>query len=287
MTTGVTLTGDNNYSGTYDSIDVLGGANYGGHDDFDAKDGNEVFMFGNLQYKSTTITDTSYDGDGNTITSGTYQSTATGTSNDTLHFHFTFHEGSAGGTSNFLTDAAPQDYTADTDGDANYQAQSDASAWNTNYATWHAAELALGATFSDPTTIETGVNNGHPDPDVNLTLDITANLPGTPATLTADNTGDKTLLGFSVGSDHIALDGVDESKFDQYFTINSSTHTSANNNTVNDTVISLGAWTDADHTSAGGWAVDLYGVNVTDLQAAATTAGETLQHYVYTTIVSA
>jgi hypothetical protein len=32
--------------------------------------------------------------------------------------------------------------------------------------------------------------------------------------------------------------------------------------------------------------VDLYGVNVADLQTAATTAGETLQQYVYNTIVT-
>lgn len=290
----VTLTGDNNYSGIYDNIWVLGGANHGGNSDSDTTTGNEVFMFGNLRYKSTTVTDNP-DGTAQDVTGGTYQSTATGSSNDTLHFSFTFHAGTPGATHNFLTEAAPQDYASDAlgantnghptgDGDADYQAQSDATAWTTNYTAWHTALAAEGATFTDSTTIETGVKGVHnpTDPDVNLTLDITAKLPGTPDTFTADHGGDKTLLGFSVGSDHVALDlsgggSVSEAQFEQYFTISSSTHQSANHNTVNDTVISL---------NGGGWDVDLYGVNTADLQAAATTAGETLQQYVYNTIVS-
>lgn len=292
----VTLTGDNNYSGVYDTITVLGGANYGGHNDFDTTDSNEVFMFGNLQYKSTTITDKSYDGTGTDVTSGTYQSTATGSSNDTLHFHFTFHAGTPGGTSNFLTDGSPQDYASDAtgatqngyptgDGDATYQSHSSDASWNSTYADWQSTQ-PTGTTYSDPVTIETGVTKNNGGTDHYITLNVEATAPGTPDTLTADHGGNKSLLGFSVDSDHIALDGVTEAQFEQYFTINASSHTSANNNTVNDTVISLGSWDNSTHTSEGNWSVDLYGVSVATLQANAASLGYSndtkgLADYVY------
>jgi hypothetical protein len=292
-----TLTGDDNFSGSYTDIFVLGAAIGGSTGTIyaDTPDGgNETFMFGDLQHKSTVET----SGD---ITSGTFQSTATGTGGDEVDFNFTFHAGT-GGTSNFLTDGfSPQDYTADSDGDATYQAQSDDNAWLTNYANWQASQPA-GTTYSDPVTIETGVNNGHPDPDANLTLDIQATTPGASPYYTADDGGNKILLGFTVATDtnpgdHIGLN-VDKTTFEQYFTVNADTHISANNNVVNDTVISLGNFTAStgtaagDHaygTSEGNWSVDLYGVSVASLQTAAANAGyqgtNALSDYVYDTIV--
>lgn len=282
MTT-ITLTGDNNYSGTYDSsiwgsMYVLGGANDGGHDDTDAITGNEVFVFGNLQHKSTTVTDATYDGTGTLVDGSqgtTFQTTASGTSNDTMHFDFTLHHGAPGGTLTFqIPDGSP-----DADGDANYQTDASASGVTNSYNSW-VASLPAGYTLNnDPVTVETGVHTEGPDhtltdPDVNVTLaGITATAAGTPDTLTADHGGDKTLLGFSVGSDHIALDGVtDESMFDTYFTVNNAaTHQSANNNTVHDTTITL---------NGGSWSVDLYGVDLSAMSQA------DAAHYVYTNVVA-
>lgn len=276
----VTLTGDNNYSGSYSNVDVLGGASAGGGTFTDTNlyanldpSGNEYFLFGNLKSGSTTVS----SGD---ITSNIYTTTATGAAGDTLVFDFTFDPGHAGGTSNFLTSSYAisgglqngdqPSLQPDTDGDANYQSTANADGWNTQYAAW-VASLGPGYTFSDPTTIETSVtaNNPHPDqndPDVNITLDITATAPGSAPTLTSDYAGTKVLLGFAVGSDHLSLNGhstITDDEFNQFFTVTASTHQSANNNTVNDTIIAL-----ADHS----WSVDLYGVNVGSLTSAYNTA---------------
>lgn len=272
-TTGVTLTGDNNYTGNYtDPFYVLGGANNGGHNDFDTGIGNEVFMFGNVTYgpakTSVTITDTTYDGGGTLLTdsSHTYQSTATGSSNDTLHFDFTVGTGTVQ-TSNFLTDhGTPQDYYPDTDdsGAVNYYAESNISAWNSNYSAWLADHS--GWTLSSLTTVETSaaahdsdLHEATDSPDDIWSGDIVATHT-TGGSVTADYTGAKTLLGFSVGSDHIALDGHDgvtsltEDQFNANFTVTSTQHTSSNNVIVNDTTISL---------TGGNWSVDLYGVDTT------------------------
>jgi hypothetical protein len=288
----VTLTGDNNYSGTYSDVDVLGGANSGGSTFTDTNlftnldsNGTEYFLFGNLKSGSTTVS----SGD---ITSNIYTTTATGSAGDTLVFDFTFDPGHAAGASGFLTSSFAlsggltngdqPSLQPDTDGDANYQSTADASAWNTQYAEW-VASLGPGYTFSGPTTIETGVNNGHPDPDVNVTLDVTATAPGSAPTLTSDYAGAKVLLGFAVGSDHLSLNGhstLTDAEFNQFFTVTASSHQSANSNTVNDTMIGL-----ADHS----WSVDLYGVDVGNLTSTYNTAhGTTLStsDYVFQFILS-
>lgn len=261
----VTLTGDNNYSGVYTDVDVLGGASAGGTTTTDTNafaaldpNGKEYFLFGNLHAGSHTTS----SGD---VTTGTFNTTATGDSGDTLVFKFTFDPGHAGATSDFLTsdfaigggllNGDQPSLRPDTDGDADYQSTADASAWTTQYDAW-VASLGQGYTFSGPTSIETNVSNGHPDPDVNVTLDIIGTAAGTDPTLTSDDAGVKVLLGFAVGSDHLSLDGhstVTQDEFNQFFQVTASSHLSANNNTVNDTVISLD-----DHT----WSVDLYGVDV-------------------------
>lgn len=274
----VTLTGDNNYTGTYNDIVVLGGDQYGGNSWTDTTNGAETYLFGNLHYKNTDDHTLGQD-----VTGGTWNTTATGTSNDTLHFHFTFTPGT-GGTSNFLMDGQiPMgQFGPDTDGDATYQSEANHNAWETNYQAWQAAQ-PIGTTYTDPVTIETKVGKTG---ELIITLDIQANSPSTSDSLTADHTGNKTLLGFSVDSDHIALDDVTEARFEQYFTVNASSHTSANNNTVNDTVISLGNWDNSTHTSEGNWSVDLYGVSVATLQANAASLGYSndtkgLADYVY------
>lgn len=290
------LTGNNLYSGTYDSsvFNVLGLHNTTASDD---TTGSEVFMFGDLQYKNSVVAnDTQLNTD---ISSGDsqFQSTHTGSSDDTLVFHFT-PDGGTPVTHSFLTEAAPQDYASDAvsftggngfdagDGDANYQAQSDASAWNTNYATW-LASLPSGYTLSgSTTTIETGVNGGHPDPDATIALDITATTPGTFDNLTAVHTGDKTLLGFTVGSDHITLDGVGtgatgETTFDQFFNVTSTVHTSLNGNVVNDTTITLTDGSGHDLIGPHAWSVDLYGVDTTSL-----TNESDLQQFVWSQVTT-
>jgi hypothetical protein len=291
----VTLTGDNNYTGVYSDVDVLGGGSNGGGSFTDTNaftsldpNGTEYFLFGNL-HSSGPSGVTISTGD---ITSGSYGTTATGDSGDTLVFSFNFDPGHAGGTSNFLTSSFAiggglqngdqPSLQPDTDGDADYQSTADDSAWHTQYDAW-VASLGPGYTFSDPTTIETNVSNGHPDPDVNVTLDITATAPSSDPTLTSDYAGQKVLLGFAVGSDHLNLDGdstITQDEFNQFFEVTASSHLSANNNTVNDTVISLD-----DHT----WSVDLYGVDVGALTTAYNTLhGVTLStsDYVYDFILS-
>jgi hypothetical protein len=293
----VTLTGDNNYSGTYSNVDVLGALSAGGGTYTDTNhyanldpNGFEYFLFGDLQFRSNVVS----SGD---VTSGTYQTTATGSSTDTLVFDFTFDPGHTGGTSNFLTSSyalsgglANGDQPAlqaDTDGDAAYQSTASANAWTTQYDAW-VASLGSGYTFSDPTTIETGVtaNNPHPDqsdPDVNISLDVTATAAGSPPTLTSDYAGTKVLLGFTVGYDHLSLNGhstVTDALFNQYFSVTASTHQSANNNTVTDTIVGLN-----DHS----WSVDLYGVDVGSLTSAYNTAHGTslsTHDYVFQFILS-
>lgn len=256
----VTLTGDNNYSGIYDSISVLGGANYGGHDDFDATDGNEVFMFGNLQYKSTTVTDNSYDGSGNLVTGGTYQSTATGTSNDTLHFSFSGSE-----AQHFTFEA----WNGLQNGHESYNGVENA------YEAW-LATLPTGVQFSDGISgqFQSGQDHSTTPPTPTYTeFDgyLHADVAGTG--ITADHGGAKTLLGFSVGSDHIALDGITtELAFDENFTVTSTTHQSANNNVVHDTTITF---------NGGNWSVDLYGVDSTSL-----TTEADLQHFAWSQLTS-
>jgi hypothetical protein len=269
----VTLTGDNNYSGVYTDVDVLGGANYGGGTFTDTNafasldpSGTEYFLFGNLNFRSDKV----FSGD---VTTGTYAVTATGNAGDTLVFDFTYTAGTTGDTFNFFTSGFSPggpggDNPArqpDTDGDADWQSAASASGWNSAYADWQAS-LGSGYVYSNSTTIETGVNGGHPDPDNNITLAITATGPSTQATLTSDYAGEKILLGFAVGSDFINLDGhstLTDALFNQFFTVTTSTHQSANHNTVTDTVLSL---------DGNSWSVDLYGVNV----AALTTAYNTL-----------
>ncbi|HSV02895.1 MAG TPA: hypothetical protein VLI41_06780 [Phenylobacterium sp.] len=267
----VTLTGDDNYSGVYTDVDVLGGATAAGTTSTDMNafagldpNGKEYFLFGNLHAGSHTTS----TGD---VTSGSYNTTATGDSGDTLVFDFTFDPGHAGGASNFLTSSFAlsgglqngdqPSLQPDIDGDADYQSTAAASAWTTQYNAW-VASLGPGYTFSGPASIETSVSNGHPDPDVNVTLDVTATAPGSAPTLTSDYAGVKVLLGFAVGSDHLSLDGhstITQDEFNQFFEVTASSHLSANNNTVNDTIIGLD-----DHT----WSIDLYGVNVGDLTTA-------------------
>jgi hypothetical protein len=290
----VTVTGNNNYSGTYTSADydyfwVLGRANNGGHEDFDVNDGNEVFVFGNLQYKSTTVTDTNYVDDSNSsgtsVSDGTYQTTATGTSADTLHFGFTFHEAQPGDIVSFFDSAFWYPYSHP-DYDFTYETNGSASNLQGYYDQWVAS---LGSTyqFSGSTDIECLENNSTDGSNGNdttahdnyLTLNVTATAPGTDASLTSDNGGDKTLLGFSVGSDHIALDNVtDESMFSQYFTIdNTATHQSANDNTVHDTIISL--------EDGSSWSVDLYGVDTSGFDTSTDAGKQALTDYVWNNII--
>lgn len=264
----ITLTGDNNYSGVYSNVDVLGGANHGGgtFEDisaFSALDPNgiEFFMFGNLNYRSDVI----FSGDHST---GTYAATTTGGAGDTLVFDFTLNAGGSSGTFNFLTSGFELGaLSADTDGDADYQSPADVNGWNSQYAAWQTS-LGAGVTYSDPTTIETGVHGGRTltDPDANLTLNIMASGSTSPS-LTSDFAGQKVLLGFAVGSDFLNLNGhsaITDDVFNQYFQVTASSHQSANHNTVNDTVVSL---------NDGSWSVDLYGVNV-----AALTTGYNIAH---------
>src|SRR3569832_2262619 len=98
-----TLTGDDNYSGTYSNVDVLGAASAGGGTFTDtnlyanlAPSGPEVFLFGDLQFRSNVVS----SGD---VTSGTYNTTGTGSAGDTMVFDFTFDPGHTGGAPNFLT----------------------------------------------------------------------------------------------------------------------------------------------------------------------------------------
>lgn len=284
----VTLTGDNNYTGTYDDVQVLGGANSGGNTDYDTTIGDETFMFGNLQQQGAhhaITTDTSGD-----VTSGTWNSTATGSSNDTLHFGFTFHNAVAGGTSNFLTSGDipnPAHFVADGDGDANYTSTADDSAWTSNYTAWQATQPP-GTTYSDSTVIETGVSTGHPDGTGSVTLDVLATSPGgTPASETADHAGAKVLLGFSVGSDHIALDTVTQDQFNSYFNVTSTTHISTNGNVVHDTTITLTDGSGHDLTGGTAWSVDLYGVDSTAIGDASTPAGEqALQTWAWNNVIT-
>jgi hypothetical protein len=101
-------------------------------------------------------------------------------------------------------------------------------------------------------------------------FDITATGPGT-STLTSDYAGQKILLGFAVGSDFLNLSGhstITDDLFNQFFQVASSSHQSANHNTVTDTVVSL---------VGGNWSADLYGVDVGALTTAYNTAhGTTL-----------
>lgn len=276
----VTLTGDNNYTGTYDNLWVLGGANNGGHDDTD-NGSTDVFMFGNLGAGKTLVTDTSHDDTGTFLSSGTLQSTATGDSHDTLHFGFHFHPGSEGGVlgtfagpSEDSQSALSTEYTAFL-----VSVGIDPAVWQQNNATDPLPGYGDGdvesITWTQGQATQTRYYEATPTSG-----------EGTDAYFTVDHSGNKTLLGFSVDSDHIALDGVTEAQFEQYFTINASSHTSANNNTVNDTVISLGNWDNSTHTSTGGWSVDLYGVSVATLQANAASLGYSndtkgLADYVY------
>jgi hypothetical protein len=231
----VTLTGDNNYTGIYDDLWVLGGANNGGHDDTDNGSTN-VFLFGNLQYKNTTVTDTSNDGTGTLVSSSTYQTTATGTSADTLHFTFNVSEGE-----HFTWDA----WGGLSGSNAAYNGV------ESSYESW-LASLPAGYTLSDPVS---GVFNDPPGDPATFNGFDTADVAG--SGISAAFGGAKTLLGFSVGSDHIALDGVTgESTFDANFTVTSTTHISSNGNTVHDTTIML---------NGGSWSVDLYGVDTTSL----------------------
>jgi hypothetical protein len=284
----ITITGDNNYTGTYDDpMYVLGGANNGGHDDTDTGNGDEIFVFANLQYKNTKVTDTTYDGTGTHVADGTtWQTTADSTSNDTLHFGFTFHAAQPGNTSSYLIEGNIPHAFPDPDHDAtsDIATTADDHAVAANYLDWvnsltggtfsnltdamNAAEQA-GYTFSDSQTIETNalhndsdMTTGHdpqPVPDTFWSGLVDATAPGTPASMTADHGGDKALLGFTVGSDHIALDGVTQDQFSQFFTVdNTATHLSANNNTVHDTVIAL---------DGGSWSVDLYGVDLSAMSA--------------------
>jgi len=327
----VTLTGNNNYSGIYHDVDVLGGANAGGGTYYDTNHfgstpggaiDNETFLFGNLQHTSTTTT----TGD---ISSGSYNTTATGTSGDTLVFSFTLHLGNAQ-TSHFL-DAAPA-HAPDTDdgGAVDLYSEADINGWLSSYLGWVdslsgssftanpndataynaalgqaiGAAQAAGWSLADLAKVETGAKNldgttgqhidDDSDPVWSGLVDATK---GGPDTLTSDHQGNKILLGFGVGSDHLSLNGdstITNAQFDQFFTITGDTHISANNNIVNDTVISLGAFTahtgtaagDYNYgTSAGGWSVDLYGVNIADLQAAAALAHQSLYDYVYDTFI--
>jgi hypothetical protein len=237
----VTLTGDNNYTGIYDSLWVLGGANNGEHDDTD-NGSTDVFLFGNLQYKSTTVTDTSYDGTGTLVSSNTYQTTATGTSADTLHFTFNVSEGE-----HFTWDA----WGGLSGSNAAYNGV------ESSYESW-LASLPASYTLSDPVSgdfVSGKDTTTHPPTDIYTTFNgyDAADVAGIGITAAFD--GDKTLLGFSVGSDHLALDGItSESMFDANFTVTSTAHTSANGNTVHDTTITL---------NGGGWSVDLYGIDTT------------------------
>lgn len=309
----VIVTGNNNYTGTYTDLWVLGGANNGGHDDTD-NGSTDVFMFGNLGAGKTLVTDTSYDGTGTLVSAGTYQSTATGTSGDTLHFSFTDHPAVPGATSDFLTSSylVQGNIQTDPDHDASsgLATLSNTSAINGDYLAWvnsltggsytlisdavTAAQNA-GYGFSDSETIETSAGNPHSNFDSSGVVSHTdstpvdtdtesywtglvdATAPGTPETLTADHGGAKVALGFSVGSDHIALDNVtSESMFDAFFTVAGSHHTLTNGNTVNDTTITLNGT-----TVETAWSVDLYGV---DLSAQGDAAAQA--HYAWTTIVS-
>jgi hypothetical protein len=217
--------------------------------------GTEYFLFGFLNHQSTKV----FSGD---VLTGSYDTNGSGNAGDTLTFDFAFN--AAGASSNFLTSgfvigALSSDAAPGGDGDADYQSPANFHAWNAQYAAWQAS-LPVGTTYSDPTTIETGVSGPH-DPDVNYTFNIMAS-GSTASTLTSDYAGQKVLLGFAPGSDHLNLNGdanLTEAQFDQFFQVTASSHQSANHNTVVDTVISL------DDNS---WGVDLYGVNVTALTAA-------------------
>ncbi|QQO20313.1 hypothetical protein JJB98_10520 [Bradyrhizobium diazoefficiens] len=256
---GIVLTGDNNYSGDYNfntfgTFHVLGGANSGGQTVDDTGDGNEVFMFGNLQYKGTTFTENNFSDD----TTHTYQSTATGTSNDTLHFGFTFP--GSGGTESFF-DSTFWNQATNGDGDNTYETDAALNGVNNKLADWQAVELTAGATLSGSQLIEYNESSAHNNGTTTLT-NVTATLPGED-TPTADHAGAKTLLGFSVGSDHIALDTVTQDQFNTYFTVASTTHTSTNGNVVNDTTITLTDGHGIALTGDAAWSVDLYGVNTT------------------------
>lgn len=277
--TDVTIAGSNLYSGTYDDpyFWILGGANNGGHDDADTISGDETFVFGNLQYRSNVITDTNYSDDSGTLFSGdatkSYQVTASGTSNDTLHFSFTFHEATPGGVLGTFTpdpgsDGKLQQNELSTEYSHFLESLGiDPSIWAQNSSTdplpGYGDGTAESATvYTGPTNTTTRYYEATPTSGT-----------GTPASLTADYTGAKTLLGFSVGSDHIGLDGVTQDYFNTYFNVASTTHTSANNNTVNDTVISLG-----DGTS---WQVDLLGVDTTAIG-----DEQALKDYVWANIIA-
>jgi len=311
----LTLTGDDNFSGYYTDIFVLGaaiGGNSGGtYTDTNAFDGgNETFMFGDLQHKSTVIS-TEMD-----ETTGTYQSTATGTGGSEVDFHFTLATSTTTETSDFLHG---HDISVDADGSSDpfgtgatgpyYETSADVQ----SYYSWLADHSATdGWVLTNQASIEFGADQQDGtvgqkiDDDSNpnnflANIDTNATKNDTTVTgLTADDTGNKILLGFTVdptAGDHIGLN-VDKATFEQYFTVNADTHISANNNVVNDTVISLGSFTAntgtaaGDHvygTSEGNWSVDLYGVSVASLQTAAANAGyqgtNALSDYVYDTIV--